>query len=99
MLIAKIKYISPTDITGSRYKAIVKEGTFKVSATVPSTYASDNTDEIRAVEALIVKLKKAPHKFFSHGVKPEIRIIGSYDHEVFASIFPLRKWESEKKDD
>ena len=91
MLIAKIKYISPTDITGARFKASIKEGTFKVSATVPSTYASDGTDETRAVEALVVKLKKAPHKFFSHGVKPEIRILGSYAHEVFSSIFPLRE--------
>lgn len=91
MLIAKIKYISPTDITGSRYKASVKEGTFRVSATVPSTYATDSKDEIRAVEALVAKLKKAPHKMFSYGVNPEIRILGSYDHEVFASIFPLRE--------
>ena len=91
MLIAKIKYISPTDITGSRYTASVKEGTFRVSATVPSTYATDSKDEIRAVEALVAKLKKAPHKMFSYGVNPEIRILGSYDHEVFASIFPLRE--------
>ena len=91
MLLAKIKYISPTDITGSRYTASVKEGTFRVSATVASTYATDSKDEIRAVEALVVKLKKAPHKMFSYGVSPEIRILGSYDHEVFASIFPLRE--------
>ncbi len=99
MLLAKIKYISPTDITGSRYTASVKEGTFRVSATVPSTYATDSKDEIRAVEALVAKLKKAPHKMFSYGVNPEIRILGSYDHEVFASIFPLRKLEGEASDD
>jgi hypothetical protein len=99
LLLAKIKYISPTDITGSRYTASVKEGTFRVSATVPSTYATDSKDEIRAVEALVAKLKKAPHKMFSYGVNPEIRILGSYDHEVFASIFPLRKLEGEASDD
>jgi hypothetical protein len=92
MLLAKISFLPPTTtIYGSRYKATVKEGSFKVSATVKSTYSTDNKDELRAVEALCDKLEKAPHGFFKYGVAREIKILGSYDNDVYASIFPIRQ--------
>ena len=92
-MLIKIKFLGPTNYTGSRYKATVKDGdSFQYSATVPSTYASDNTDVLTAAEAVAEKirldmnsrvLKAYPIKAYN------VEIVGSYDNDHYAKITPV----------
>lgn len=91
-MLIKIKFFGPTNYRGSRYKATVKDGdSFQYSATVPSTYASDNTDVIAAAEAVAEKirldmnsrvLKNYPIAAYN------VEIVGSYDNDYYAKITP-----------
>ena len=92
-MLIKIKFLSPTNFRGSRYKATVKDGeNFQYSATVASTYASDNTDVLAAAEAVAEKiridmnanvLKIYPIKSYT------VEIVGSYDGAHFATMTPI----------
>jgi len=92
-MLIKIKFFGPTNYRGSRYKATVKDGdSFQYSATVPSTYASDNTDVIAAAEAVAEKirldmnsrvLKNYPIASYN------VEIVGSYDGDHYAKITPV----------
>jgi len=92
-MLIKIKFLGPTNYRGSRYKATVKDGdSFQYSATVPSTYASDNTDVIAAAEAVAEKvrldmnsrvLKNYPIASYN------VEIVGSYDSDHYAKITPV----------
>ena len=92
-MLIKIKFLGPTNYRGSRYKATVKDGdSFQYSATVPSTYASDNTDVIAAAEAVAEKirldmnsrvLKNYPIASYN------VEIVGSYDGDHYAKITPV----------
>ena len=89
MLLIKIKFLGPTNYTGSRYKATVKDGdSFQYSATVPSTYASDNGDALTAAEAVARKVRI---DFSTHaGIKDyDVEIVGSYDGDYYATMTPV----------
>ena len=92
-MLIKIKFLSPTNYKGSRYKATVKDGeTFQYSATIPSTYACDTSDDLAAAEAVAEKirldmnasvLKNYPIKTY------DVEIIGHYDGDLFATMTPV----------
>ena len=92
-MLIKIKFLGPTNHTGSRYKATVKDGdSFQYSATVPSTYATDNTDVITAAEEVAEKirldmnsrvLKAYPIKAYN------VEIVGNYDGDHYATMTPV----------
>ena len=92
-MLIKIKFLGPTNHTGSRYKATVKDGdSFQYSATVPSTYASDNSDVLTAAYAVAEKirldmnsrvLKAYPIKAYN------VEIVGSYDNDYYATMKPV----------
>ncbi len=93
-MLIKIKFLGATNSRlGSRYKATVKDGdSFQYSATVPSTYASDNSDVLTAAEAVAEKirldmnsrvLKAYPIKAYN------VEIVGSYDSDHFATMKPV----------
>ena len=91
-MLIKIKFLGPTNYKGSRYKATVKSGdNFQFSATVPSTYASDNTDVLAAAQAVAEKVRVAINDGVqmrkSYWVKSyDIEIVGSYDSDLFATM-------------
>jgi len=92
-MLIKIKFLGPTNYKGSRYKATVKDGdSFQYSATVPSTYASDNGDVIAAAEEVAEKirldmnsrvLKTYPIAAYN------VEIIGTYDNDYYATMKPI----------
>ena len=101
-MLIKIKFLGPTNSRGSRYKATVKDGdSFQYSATVPSTYASDNTDVIAAAEEVAEKIRldmnsrisKLPpyveqsQRYLIYAYNVEI--IGSYDGDHYATMKPV----------
>jgi len=91
-MLIKIKFLGPTNHTGSRYKATVKDGdSFQYSATVPSTY-DDLIDVVAAAEAVAEKirldmnsrvLKNYPIAAYN------VEIVGSYDSDHYAKITPV----------
>tara|TARA_Y100000588_G_scaffold115237_1_gene126347 strand:+ start:10 stop:324 length:315 start_codon:yes stop_codon:yes gene_type:complete len=101
-MLIKIKFLGPTNHTGSRYKATVKDGdSFQYSATVPSTYATDNTDVITAAEEVAEKIrldmnsrisKLPPYVEQSQRYQIadyDIKIVGSYDGDHYATMTPV----------
>ena len=99
-MIIKIKFLGPTNHTGSRYKATVKDGeNFQYSATVPSTYASDNGDVIAAAEEVSEKVRLDMNsnisKMTSNGyllsaiIAYDVQIVGSYDGDHYATMTPV----------
>jgi len=92
-MLIKIKFFGPTNYRVSRYKATVKDGdSFQYSATVPSTYASDNSDVLTAAQAVAEKirldmnsrvLKNYPIASYN------VEIVGSYDGDHYAKITPV----------
>ena len=92
-MLIKIKFLGPTNSRGSRYKATVKDGdNFQYSATIPSSYASDNSDVLAAAQAVAEKirldmnanvLKIYPIKSYT------VEIVGSYDGDHFATMTPI----------
>ena len=97
-MLIKIKFLGPTNYTGSRYKATVKDGdSFQYSATVPSTYASDNTDVIAAARAVADKIRidlnSRTKNSFEYGIKAyNVEIVGSYDSDHYAKMTPVYEW-------
>ena len=92
-MLIKIKFLGPTNHTGSRYKATVKDGdSFQYSATVPSTYASDNTDVIAAAEEVAEKIRLDMNSRFlisTQIASYNVEIVGSYDNDYYAKITPV----------
>ena len=92
-MLIKIKFLGPTNHTGSRYKATVKDGdSFQYSATVPSTYASDNTDVLTAAEAVAekIRIEMNSRTSFKYEIKAyNVEIVGAYDGDHYAKITPV----------
>mgnify|MGYP003677606064 CR=1 FL=1 len=94
-MLIKIKFLSPTNSRGSRYKATVKDGdNFQYSATVASTYASDNSDELAAAQAVAEKIRiDLNARVYSnriHQIKAyNVEIVGSYDLDLYATMTPI----------
>ena len=87
-MLIKIKFLSPTNSRGSRYKATVKDGdSFQYSATVPSTYTTDNSDALAAAQAVAEKIRLALSKDYVTGYN--IEIVGRYDDCQFATMTPV----------
>ena len=92
-MLIKIKFLGPTNYTGSRYKATIKDGdSFQYSATVPSTYASDKGDVIAAAEEVAEKIRldmnsnvKKIYQITAYNVE----IVGSYDGDHYATMTPV----------
>ena len=95
MLLIKIKFLGPTNYTGSRYKATVKDGdSFQYSATVPSTYRSDNGDALTAAEAVAekIRIELNSRNSFKYEIKAyDVEIVGSYDSDHYATMKPVFK--------
>ena len=92
-MLIKIKFLGPTNYKGSRYKATVKDGdNFQYSATVPSTYTSDNGDVIAAAEAVAekIKLDMNANVLRNYPIKAyNVEIVGSYDSDHYATMTPI----------
>ena len=90
-MLIKIKFLGPTNYRGSRYKATVKDGdSFQYSATVPSTYASDNTDVIAAAQAVAEKIRLATSvNSENYPIAYNVEIVGSYDNDYYATMKPV----------
>tara|TARA_R100000781_G_scaffold76879_1_gene47668 strand:+ start:1420 stop:1701 length:282 start_codon:yes stop_codon:yes gene_type:complete len=90
MQLIKITFLGPTNFRGSRYKATINFGDIQYSATVPSTYATDNSDALAAAEAVTEKVRA---DLFVDGdlkrITHRVEIIGSYDGDEFASMTPI----------
>tara|TARA_R100000808_G_scaffold8262_7_gene23426 strand:+ start:672 stop:956 length:285 start_codon:yes stop_codon:yes gene_type:complete len=91
MQLIKIKFLGPTNFRGSRYKATLKDGEYyQYSATVPSTYATDNSDALAAAEAVAEKVRA---DLFVDGdlkrITHRVEIVGSYDGDLFATMTPI----------
>ena len=87
-MLIKIKFLSPTNSRGSRYKATIKDGdSFQYSATVPSTYATDNTDVLTAAQDVAEKIRLALSKDYITGY--DVQIVGSYDSDHYATMTPI----------
>jgi hypothetical protein len=80
-LIAKVRFLPPTDFKGARLKATVKDGSFSESAVVDGNSRSVED----AVIALTRKLK-TKHGFF-WDAEPVIKVAGSYDGDVYVTMF------------
>ena len=92
-MLIKIKFFGPTLRKGSRYKATVKDGeNFQYSATVPSTYASDNGDVIAAAEEVAEKIRLDMNsnvlKLYQI-LAYDVQIVGSYDSDHYATMTPV----------
>jgi hypothetical protein len=91
-MLIKIKFLSPTNSRGSRYKATVKDGdNFQYSATVPSSYSSDNSDALEAAQAVAEKIRidlnARVYSNCSNEIKAyNVEIVGSYDDCQFATM-------------
>ena len=92
-MLIKIKFLSPTNSRGSRYKATIKDGeNFRYSATVPSTYTSDNGDVIAAAEEVADKVLAFMTGYgFDYITGYDIKIVGSYDGDHYATMKPVYK--------
>ena len=96
-MLIKIKFFGPTNYTGSRYKATVKDGdSFQYSATVPSTYASDNSDVLTAARAVAEKIRLDMNSRVLNGIPIayeikayNVEIVGSYDSDHYATMTPV----------
>ena len=89
-MIIKIKFLGPTNYRGSRYKATIKDGeNFRYSATVPSTYTSDNGDVLAAAQKVADKVRVTLNIDYITGY--DIKIVGSYDGDQFATMTPIYK--------
>ena len=92
-MLIKIKFLGPTNYKGSRYKATVKDGdSFQYSATVPSTYKTDNGDVIAAAEAVAekIRIEMNSRTSFKYEIKAyNVEIVGSYDNDHYAKITPV----------
>jgi len=87
-MLIKIKFLGPTNSKGSRYKATIKDGdSFQYSATVPSTYATDNTDVLTAAEEVSEKVRLGLNVDYIRGY--EVKIVGSYDSDHYATMTPI----------
>ena len=95
-MLIKIKFLAPTQSRGSRYKATVKDGdNFQFSATVPSSYSTDNGDALVAAKAVAEKvrvlseneLQKAYGFPFIKGY--DVEIVGAYDGDHYATMTPI----------
>ena len=95
-MLIKIKFLGPTNHTGSRYKATVKDGdSFQYSATVPSTY-DDLIDVVAAAEAVAEKIRLDMNSRVFNGIPIayeitayNVEIVGSYDGDHYAKITPV----------
>ena len=89
-MLIKIKFLPPTNSRGSRYKATVKDGdSFQFSATIPSSYSTDDSDALAAAEAVAEKVRVAINDGVqmrkSYWIKSyDVEIVGSYDSDLFA---------------
>ncbi len=94
-MLIKIKFLGPTNSRGSRYKATVKDGdSFQYSATVASSYASDNSDDLAAAQAVAEKIRidlnARVYSNCSNEIKAyNVEIVGSYDGDHFATMTPV----------
>lgn len=92
-MLTKIKFLGPTNHTGSRYKATVKDGdSFQYSATVPSTYRTDNGDVLTAAQAVAEKIRLDMNSRFLRNspiTAYNVEIVGSYDNDHYAKITPV----------
>jgi hypothetical protein len=93
IMLIKIKFLGPTNSRGSRYKATVKDGdNFQFSATVPSTYASDTSDDLAAARAVAekIRIEMNSRSSFKYEIKAyDVEIVGSYDGDLFATMTPV----------
>ena len=91
-MLIKIKFLAPTNYKGSRYKATVKNGdNFQFSATIPSTYASDTSDDLAAAKAVAekVRIEMNSRNSFKYEIKAyNVEIVGSYDGDHYATMTP-----------
>ena len=92
-MLIKIKFLGPTKHTGSRYKATVKDGdSFQYSATVPSTYKTDNGDVLTAARAVAEKIRLDMNsnvlKLYQI-LAYDVQIVGSYDSDHYATMTPV----------
>jgi len=94
-MLIKIKFLSPTNSRGSRYKATIKDGdSFQYSATVPSTYTSDNGDVLAAAEEVAEKVRldmNSNVKKIYQILAYDVQIVGSYDGDHYATMTPVFK--------
>ena len=90
-MIIKIKFLGPTNYRGSRYKATIKDGeNFRYSATVPSTYTSDNGDVLAAAQKVAEKVRIYMSGYgFDYITGYDIKIVGSYDGDHYATMTPV----------
>ena len=92
-MLIKIKFLGPTNYKGSRYKATVKDGdSFQYSATVPSTYKTDNGDVLTAAEAVAekIRIEMNSRTSFKYEIKAyNVEIVGSYDSDHYATMTPV----------
>ena len=90
-MLIKIKFLAPTNSRGSRYKATVKDGdNFQFSATVPSSYSSDNSDALAAAQAVAEKVRA--DLFIERDLKRinhRVEIVGAYDGDHYATMTPI----------
>ena len=93
-MLIKIKFLGASNHRlGSRYKATVKDGdSFQYSATVPSTYASDNSDVLTAAQAVAEKIRLDMNSRVLKAYQIlayDVQIVGSYDGDHYAKITPV----------
>jgi len=95
-MLIKIKFLAPTNSRGSRYKATVKDGdNFQFSATVPSSYSTDNGDALVAAKAVAEKvrvgLENELQKAYGFPLikSYDVEIVGSYDNDLYATMKPI----------
>jgi len=95
-MLIKIKFFGPTNYRGSRYKATVKDGdSFQYSATVPSTYATDNSDVLTAAQAVAekIRIEMNSRNSFKYEIKAyNVEIV--VPNRTFAKLHPWRNYLS-----
>ena len=83
MILIQVKFLGATEHRGSRYKATIADGSgWSRSASVESSYKSDEGDIYRAAEALCSKLASGPLPWFQHK-DPKLKIVGSFKNEAY----------------
>ena len=89
-MLIKIKFLGPTDSRGSRCKATVKDGdNFQFSATIASSYTTDNSDWYAAANAVAEKIRIELNRDYITGY--DVQIVGSYDGDHYATMTPIYK--------